>query len=138
MDRKKPQFHDFIDALQDIAQLRENAVLRHAFRSQWAVELSLMALMLNDLGVTGGTSTDHLDPPEHCDLCGNELIHVAFFVDGATKPGAGYDGAWSNMCPDCYWKVGAGIGWGTGQLYRNRGRGRWQCIAGADPSVAEG
>lgn len=103
---------------------------KRAFRERYRRELAFVALHMNDLGVTGGEASLHPDPPEACDLCNEGKF--GFFIDGETA-----NGAWANMCPRCFMQVGRGIGWGVGQLYRDRGEGRWQCVAGGPPEPTE-
>lgn len=49
---------------------------------------------------------------KNCDLCGEDLRSVEFFVDGKT-----IHGPWGLMCPKCFSKSGCGLGTGLGQKY---------------------
>lgn len=49
------------------------------------------------------------------------------FLDGRLKDSL----AWANMCADCSVYHGDGIGWGTGQLYRQEKDGRWLVVGGS-------
>lgn len=63
----------------------------------------------------------HPDAPEHCDICSIPLSGEPLFSYGRLRDSP----AWANMCADCSAYHGEGIGWGTGQLYRNEGDGKW-------------
>ncbi|TOO92131.1 hypothetical protein [Vibrio parahaemolyticus] len=66
------------------------------------------------------------DPPISFDLCGTELEHEKYFVDGSLRN----QRLWAFMCSDCFSTQGKGVGWGVGQLYRNEGKNRWLLVAG--------
>ena len=121
-----PDFQAFISDLQNTDMLGGDLELQIKFRNRYRAELALVTLMLNDIDVTGGEYFIHPTPPDACDFCEMALKHCAFFVDGRTRSGPA-----ANMCPECYYKNGTGIGWGTGQLYRKHGAFGWQCIAGS-------
>lgn len=127
-----PDLLKFVRELQNKGMLEGDADLRNQFRDRFHIELAIVALMLNDIGVTGGECSMNPSPPESCDLCQTRLNKCVYFVDGQTR-----SGAWANMCNRCYAQNGAGIGWGVGQLYRNRGEYGWQCIAGGNPDDYE-
>lgn len=63
--------------------------------------------------------------PETCDICKVNFHSQKYMIDGAMKP----SGAGAYMCPKCYHVHGAGIGWGTGQLYLQKNN-RWLLVAG--------
>jgi hypothetical protein len=69
----------------------------------------------------------HPDIPEYCDICSIPLAGESFFSDGRLQGSL----AWANMCADCTVYHGAGIGWGTGQLYRKERDGRWLMVGGS-------
>jgi hypothetical protein len=69
------------------------------------------------------------NPGERCDLCSDPLSNAVYFIDGAVKDA----GMWANMCPQCYFKHGRGIGWGFGQLFMRQGDGSWLMVAGFHP-----
>lgn len=69
----------------------------------------------------------HPDVPEDCDICSIPLAREAFFSDGRLQGNP----AWANMCSDCSVYYGAGIAWGTGQLYRKESDGRWLMVGGS-------
>lgn len=73
------------------------------------------------------------ESPESCDLCLVPLAEETFISDGRV------DGqvAWANMCADCTVYHGAGIGWGTGQLYRREPDARLLLVAGGSPDDNE-
>ena len=50
--------------------------------------------------------------PKQCDICRKKLADGKTFVDGKTRMGA-----WANMCPSCFTRVGVGTGTGRGQKY---------------------
>ena len=66
---------------------------------------------------------------EQCDACGGSLNERAVFVDGRLKD----DIMWANMCAQCFLVKGAGIGWGSGQLYARQPNGDWRLVAGFQP-----
>ncbi|MFG1410937.1 endonuclease NucS domain-containing protein [Xanthobacter sp. VTT E-85241] len=76
--------------------------------------------------VTVAKGRHHPDAPEHCDICSIPLARETFFSDGRLQDNP----AWANMCADCSVYHGAGIGWGTGQLYRKESDGRWLMVGG--------
>jgi hypothetical protein len=127
-----PDFQQFISDLQDVDMLKGDADLRNTFRNRYRMEVEVVALMLNDIGMSGGECTMHPTPPDACDFCQTDLHRLVWFVDGQTR-----SGAWANMCNRCFGQNGTGIGWGTGQLYRNRGDKGWQCIAGGNQELNE-
>jgi hypothetical protein len=63
---------------------------------------------------------------DRCDQCGVSLDGRGLFVDGRLKD----DLIWSNMCAQCFSSKGAGIGWGSGQLYAKQPNGDWRLVAG--------
>lgn len=69
----------------------------------------------------------HPDIPEVCDICSIPLAGETYFSDGRLRG----EKAWANMCADCSIYRGDGFGWGTGQLYRKEGDGRWLMVAGS-------
>ena len=71
--------------------------------------------------------------PESCDVCLVPLAEETFIADGRVNGQA----AWANMCADCTAYHGAGIGWGTGQLYRREPDGRLLMVAGGSPNDHE-
>ena len=77
--------------------------------------------------LTGAKGRYYLGSPEACDICSIPLAHEAFFSDGRLQS----DPTWANMCADCSVYYGAGIGWGTGQLYRKESDGRWLLVGGS-------
>jgi hypothetical protein len=123
-------FETFIHDLQAAGLVRQDREKLEAFRFKYRRELVFVSIYLNDFGVTGGANLEHSDPPESCDLCGK--TEFGFFVDGATA-----SGEWANMCPHCFFTKGCGLGWGIGQLFRQVADGRWQCVAGGDPALAD-
>ena len=55
-----------------------------------------------------------LSPFDSCDICKGPIKgKVPYFVDGKLK---GHS-MWALMCPKCFEKHGAGIGYGGGQKY---------------------
>jgi hypothetical protein len=40
---------------------------------------------------------------------------------------------WGNLCGECFFERGEGIGWGDGQLYAHRTDGSWLLVAGFPP-----
>jgi len=76
----------------------------------------------------------HLDVPEDCDVCSIPLAGETYFSDGRLRGKA----TWANMCADCTVYRGAGIGWGTGQLYRKEADGQWLMVGGSSDSDEDG
>jgi len=77
--------------------------------------------------VTVAKGTHYPNVPGDCDICSIPLARETFFSDGRLKRNL----AWANMCSDCSVYHGAGIGWGTGQLYRQESDGRWLMVGGS-------
>ncbi|MFK3665833.1 endonuclease NucS domain-containing protein [Ochrobactrum teleogrylli] len=75
----------------------------------------------------------YVDGPDHCDLCLIPLQNEEYISDGRVDGHA----AWANMCADCTVHHGAGIAWGTGQLYRRTPDNRWLMVAGGAPDEEE-
>lgn len=73
------------------------------------------------------------DSPDYCDLCLIPLENEEYISDGRVDGQA----AWANMCADCTVHHGAGIAWGTGQLYRKAPDNRWLMVAGGAPDEEE-
>lgn len=71
--------------------------------------------------------------PESCDVCGVPLKSDRYASDGQLRDSF----AWANMCADCTIYYGSGIGWGSGQLYRQANHDRWQLVAGGAPADGE-
>jgi len=69
-------------------------------------------------------------PPDACDLCSIPLSGEKFISDGQVKKTRG----WANMCADCTVYHGSGIGWGSGQLYRQEVDGSWLLVGGCNPN----
>ena len=65
-----------------------------------------------------------------CDLCRCNLAEQGLFVDGSLRN----DSQWANMCPQCFEKSGAGVGWGKGQLYAIQSDGKWRMVSGFAPN----
>ena len=68
----------------------------------------------------------HIRPPEKCGLCGAELSHRWFFVDGQVRE----SGEWQDMCSQCFFSNSVAIGPGKGQLYQRQTDGRWLLVGG--------
>ena len=64
-----------------------------------------------------------------CDFCRCSLTIRGLFVDGRLRGEA----IWGNMCAKCFDSKGAGIGWGSGQLYARQRNGDWRMVAGFPP-----
>ncbi len=64
-----------------------------------------------------------------CGICGCDLNSRGLHVDGRISG----DLLWSNMCADCFKRVGEGIGWGKGQIYARQPNGTWRLVAGFQP-----
>jgi hypothetical protein len=80
-----------------------------------------------EAGITRGTTC--ASPPDACDLCGRGFARRAFFVDGQLRG----ELMWGNLCGECFFERGEGIGWGDGQLYAHRTDGSWLLVAGFPP-----
>ncbi|MET3927518.1 endonuclease NucS domain-containing protein [Devosia sp. 2618] len=87
----------------------------------------MLAELVDDENVARGKYYE--GGPEQCDLCLIPLDHETYASDGRVDGKA----AWANMCADCTVYHGAGIAWGTGQLYRKEPDGRWLQVAGGPP-----
>ncbi|WP_415575154.1 endonuclease NucS domain-containing protein [Gluconobacter japonicus] len=77
--------------------------------------------------ITVAKGNYHPCVPEDCDICSVPLVQETFFSDGCLSEAE----VWANMCADCSVYHGAGIGWGTGQLYRQEKDGRWLMVGGS-------
>lgn len=105
--------------------------------------IALKLMPLNNGGFWNGNSADsqleasvdsiiiaksmyHSSAPEDCDICSIPLADEKFFSDGRLKGKS----EWANMCSDCSVHFGAGIAWGTGQLYRKESDGQWLMVGG--------
>lgn len=66
---------------------------------------------------------NYINPPSHCDICNKEIKEG--FIDGGT-----IWGPWANMCPECFGKVGIGLGTGRGQKYQKDKEGNYVKVAG--------
>lgn len=71
----------------------------------------------------------YVNPPDRCDICAIPLAGETFMSDSKVQG----HGAGANMCADCTIYYSAGIGWGTGQLYRKENNGRWLLVGGSYP-----
>lgn len=140
-------FGQFVQELRVAANPMASHEQRRSFRTKHSRTLAELMVCLDEIGLIGANET-HPDPPGNCDLCGVWLLaEMVVFVDGETTrdrteirtpTGEALSmGAWANMCFDCYARHGAGIGWGTGQLYVRRPDERWQSIAGGSPETPE-
>jgi hypothetical protein len=69
---------------------------------------------------------------EECGICGCDLNRRGLHVDGRLRG----DLMWSNMCVNCFKRVGAGIGCGNGQIYARQPNGDWRLVAGWRPGEA--
>ena len=65
-------------------------------------------------------------PPDRCDYCKLDFASEKYFVDAREKNSA----MWGCMCPRCFYIYGESIGWGSGQLYLNRGNDSWLLVGG--------
>lgn len=63
--------------------------------------------------------------PEVCDICKCEFSSEKYMIDGKTK----LNGAWANMCADCFYLYGTEIACGSGQLYKKHENG-WLLVGG--------
>ena len=63
-----------------------------------------------------GISLDntYANASDNCDICKRSFSSRRFMVDG-NRPKLGVE--FACMCSICFFKEGAGIGWGKGQLY---------------------
>lgn len=77
-----------------------------------------------------GKNRHYGDPPDACDLCSIPLSGEKYISDGQVREASG----WAHMCADCTVYHGSGIGWGSGQLYRQEVDGSWLLVGGCDPS----
>jgi len=75
----------------------------------------------------------YIAPPTECDICTTPLSRETFMSDGRLRE----EGVWANMCGDCTVYYGAGLGWGTGQLYRKETDGEWLLVAGSVDAAGE-
>ena len=70
----------------------------------------------------------YIGAPEVCDICKFPLDKEHFMVDGKLYN----NGAWANMCGDCFLAYGDKIEWGCGQLYQRDSHG-WLQVGGFCP-----
>ena len=75
----------------------------------------------------------YVTPPDQCDICSIPLSGETYMSYSRIRE----RGAGANMCADCTIYYGAGIGWGTGQLYRKESDGRWLLVGGSYKSTEE-
>jgi hypothetical protein len=66
---------------------------------------------------------------EECGICNTSIASRALFVDGRFRD----ELMWGNLCAECFLERGAGIGWGTGQLFAKQDDGEWRLVAGFPP-----
>lgn len=118
--------------LPNVAAIAHRPEVAEAFRHQYREEIVVTLVQLHRVGVFGGASAVHSDPPEECDDCGILLIKYACFVYGRTA-----DGDRANMRPICFYKRGHAIGSDAGQLYIRIRDEAWHLIAGGDPDSRE-
>lgn len=130
---KEPDYQAFWSALPHVSILRGRPDLQEAFRREYREEIIGFLTMLHRLGLVWGATRLHPEPPGECDLCGAALKDCQLFVEGVTPDGLG-----ANMCPSCFLEEGHSIGWGKGQLFLNKGDGRWRMVAGGDPEAKDG
>lgn len=128
----------FLAALEVMQANPSDRAAKAQFLQRFRSELVLISFWLNQVAVTGGQVEVAASPPGKCDLCLCSLEENGLFVDGQIV-----DGRWSFMCMTCFDKVGVGIGWGVGQLYRllppdEEGDRAWASIAGGNPSISTG
>jgi len=109
-----------------ILEMAAEASERRSQASQPESERDLVALI--DPEIEKREPAHLLPPPESCDLCGRLFKHERFIVDGAMKRTE----AWAYLCAKCFSQHGKGIGWGSGQLYEQKGE-LWLLVAGARP-----
>lgn len=84
---------------------------------------------LIDLAEVRRLEPQHSSGAKECDRCGRALDACGFYVDGMRKD----CGLWANMCASCFRSLGAGLGWGTGQLYARQPSRQWRLVKGSPP-----
>jgi hypothetical protein len=133
-DEESEIWSSFVAALEKAQAKPDDPVSRRSFAIRYRSELVLISFWLNQLRMAGGIPVRAIDPPHSCNLCGVDLAAAGLFIDGQIT-----DGRWSFMCMPCYARIGVGIGWGIGQLFRFAGKDEegepvWFCIAGGPPT----
>jgi hypothetical protein len=91
-----------------------------------------LAKQINEAEVNSHEA-DYAGGAQKCDFCQCRLDTRGLYVDGMTRA----DMSWANMCAPCFSVRGAGLGWGTGQLYARQPNGDWRLVAGFPPSVKD-
>jgi hypothetical protein len=85
---------------------------------------------LVDPGQVDANEPSYAYDANNCDHCGCALDQRGLHIDGRLRG----DLMWSNMCVECFGKLGEGIGWGNGQLYARQPDGDWRLVAGFQPA----
>lgn len=125
-------YKGFWEALPHIALLAKREDLVDGFRHQYREELVGLLTMLQRIGLFGGVTELHPDPPLACDLCVTPIDDRQWFVEGQMG-----EGTWASMCPKCFFEQGHSIGWGRGQLYWKIDDHQWRLVSGGDPEAIE-
>ena len=127
-----PDYQGFWDALPGAAMLAGREGVTEAFRQQYREEIFGLLSWLHRVGLFGGATHLHPEPPSECDHCAVALADCQWFVDGRAP-----HGGWASMCAKFFLIDGHSIGWGKGQLYLNVSDGNWRLVAGGDQSFRE-
>jgi hypothetical protein len=121
-------FEEYVERNQRLFRLIEAKLAPRISRGIWdgtSAEVQLKPL-IDEAMISLGKYYD--SPPAECDVCTIPLSDERYISDASLRG----HGGWATMCADCTFYHGAGIGWGTGQLYRKESDGRWLMIAGGD------
>ncbi len=104
----------------------------NSFRQQYREEIVGLLTMLQRIGLFGGATALHPNPPLACDLCVKATEEGRWFVEGQMQ-----EGTWASLCLECFFKQGHSIGWGRGQLYSKVRDSQWRLVSGGDPEARE-
>jgi len=127
-------FNEYFERNRRLFRLIEAKFAPRISRGIWegtSAEVQLEPL-LDEATISLGEYYD--SPPAECDVCTIPLSDERYISDASLRG----HGVWATMCGDCTVYHGAGIGWGTGQLYRKESDGRWLMVAGGGPQREEG
>jgi hypothetical protein len=129
---RDPNYKTFWEMLPSMALLANRHDVVDGFRHQYREEIIGLLTMLQRIGLFGGATELHSDPPLACDICVIPIEERQWFVAGQVG-----EGTWASMCPKCFYERGHSIGWGRGQLYWKIDDYQWRLVSGGHPKANE-